>query len=74
MATKVKGGPSADALCTESNGTSNASSGAKTVTLTFTTEAEIAVFNKLSKEAEDDDRTLSRFLVRKLKSLSESNA
>jgi hypothetical protein len=45
--------------------------GSKSVTLTFVTEAELEVFAQLEAEAEKDERTLSKYLVRKLKGMAE---
>lgn len=64
MANKVKGGPDTGAAVEAVGG---AGSKHKSVTLLFSTDAEIAVYNRLAKEAEDDDRPLSKFIVRKLK-------
>lgn len=61
MTNEIKGGPSA--LKSDKD--------TKTVTLSFTGEAEIDLYNKLSDEAEEDERTLSRYIVRKLKNIAE---
>ena len=55
---EVKGGPSV----------ANAAAKNKTVTLTFSTPEELQLFNELEADATADERTLSKYLVRLLKS------
>lgn len=55
---EIKGGPSV----------ANASAKNKTVTLTFSTAEELTLFADLEADAEADERTLSKYLVRLLKS------
>ena len=43
----------------------------RSVTLTFATEAELEVYAKLENEAQEDERTLSKYLLRKLKAMAE---
>lgn len=64
MANKVKGGPDTGAAVEAVGG---AGSKHKSVTLLFTTDAELAVHDRLEKEAKEDDRPLSKYIMRQLK-------
>lgn len=48
-------------------------SGSKSVTLSFVTEAEVAAFDYYSNLAEEDERTLSKYLVRWIRQAAEDN-
>jgi hypothetical protein len=62
---KVNGGPDTEA--TVAAVTPN-SKGNKTVTLTFSTPDELNLFAALEADAAEDERSLSKYLVRLLKS------
>lgn len=55
---EIKGGPSV----------ANAAARNKTVTLTFSTPDELTLFAALEADAAEDERSLSKYLVRLLKS------
>lgn len=59
---KVEGGPSV----------ANAIARNKTVTLTFSTPEELQLFAALETDAAEDERSLSKYLVRLLKSSNKS--
>lgn len=66
---EVKGGPdtgAAVAVLTPSGATTVVKG--KTVTLTFSTPEELTLFAALEADAEEDERSLSKYLVRLLKS------
>jgi hypothetical protein len=58
---EVKGGPSV------ANEIASIGSKNKTVTLTFSTPEEIVLFAALEADAAEDERSLSKYLVRLLK-------
>jgi hypothetical protein len=60
---EVKGGPTVANEISSSMGSKN-----KTVTLTFSTPEELTLFAALEADALEDERSLSKYLVRLLKS------
>lgn len=58
---KIKVSDGVDTGLTTTNGT-----GAKTVSLTFSTEVELAAYGKFAEAAKEDDRSINSYLVRVL--------
>lgn len=64
---EVKGGPDTGATVAALTPSAAAAKG-KTVTLTFSTPEELTLFAALEADAAEDERSLSKYLVRLLKS------
>lgn len=68
---EVKGGPdTAAAVAALTPNAAAAAAKGKTVTLTFSTPEELQLFAALEADAAEDERSLSKYLVRLLKSSS----
>ena len=64
MANKIKGGVDYESVI----GSVTDESKTKTVNLSFTSPQELELFTRLQKAADEDERTLSRYIVRFLRS------
>ena len=65
MANKIKGGVDTESVI---GSVTDDSSKTKTVNLSFTSPQELELFARLQKAADEDERTLSRYIVRFLRS------